>query len=160
MRLEEIALDALWSQGVRGLIIDLDNTLLPYSADEVSPERCRWMTEAKRRGFALVILSNNFPPRVARIAAQLGIVGISSALKPLPFAFLRALAALGTPPRATRVIGDQVLTDILGGRLVGVAGILTDPLEPRDFLLTRVMRWVEEHLLLRRPLQAPPTRMR
>ena len=91
----------------------------------------------------MVLVSNNFTERVALVGAQLGIPVVPNALKPLPFAFLRALRLLGTPRSATIVIGDQLFTDVLGARLVGLRAILTKPLVEVDFPLTRVLRFLE-----------------
>ena len=87
------------------------------------------------------MLSNNFSERVAAAGAQLGVQTVPNALKPLPFGFLRALRLLGTPRRATVVIGDQVFTDMLGGKLLGLRTVLTEPIVPHDFPLTRVLRF-------------------
>ena len=142
-RLTEVSLDELAGLGVLGIIVDLDNTLCEYHRPELAPGVAAWVRAAKARGFLLVLVSNNFSERVASVGAQLGIPVVANALKPLPFAFVRALRLLGTPRRATIVIGDQLFTDVLGAKLVGVRAILTRPLIARDFPLTRVLRFLE-----------------
>jgi len=142
-RLTEVSLDQLAGLGVRGIIVDLDNTVCEYHRPELAPGVAAWVSAAKARGFLLVLVSNNFSERVASVGAQLGIPVVANALKPLPFAFLHALRLLGTPRRATIVIGDQLFTDVLGAKLVGVRTILTQPLIPHDFPLTRVLRFLE-----------------
>ena len=137
----------LWASGFRGIILDLDNTLLPYGKSEMLAENIAWVAQAKQLGFKLVLLSNNFPARVGAIAAKLDVPAIASALKPLPFAFVRALRVLQLPRKRVIVIGDQLMTDILGGGTVGLRGILTEPIVDRDFPLTRVLRRVERLLL-------------
>ena len=102
-----------------------------------------WVAGARDRGFRIVMLSNNFSERVAAAGAQLGVSTVPNALKPLPFGFLRALRLLGTPRRQTVVIGDQLFTDMLGGKLLGLGTILTEPLVASDFPLTRVLRFLE-----------------
>lgn len=141
--LPEVSLDALGAAGIRGIIVDLDNTVCPYREHELAPGVAEWVREARERGFALVLVSNNFSERVASIGARLAIPVVPSALKPLPFAFLRALRLLRTPRHATVVIGDQLFTDVLGAKLVGLRAILTHPLVARDFPLTRVLRFLE-----------------
>ena len=86
---------------------------------------------------------------MASVGAKLGIPVVPNALKPLPFAFLRALRLLGTPRRATIVIGDQLFTDVLGAKLVGLRTLLTKPLVESDFPLTRVLRFLERTLARR-----------
>jgi predicted HAD superfamily phosphohydrolase YqeG len=88
---------------------------------------------------------------VAAVAAQLDVPAVANALKPLPFGFLRAVRLLGTPRRATVVIGDQLFTDVLGAKLLGVRAVLTEPLVPVDFPLTRVLRLLERLIFARGP---------
>ena len=141
--LPEVSLDMLASQGVRGIVVDLDNTVCAYRRPELAPGVAEWVRDARARGFALVLVSNNFSERVALVGAQLDIPTVPNALKPLPFAFLRALRMLGTPRGATIVIGDQLFTDVLGGKLAGLRTLLTKPLVEKDFPLTRVLRFLE-----------------
>jgi HAD superfamily phosphatase (TIGR01668 family) len=144
--LPEVALDRLAQAGIRGIIVDLDNTVCAYHRPELAPGVAEWVAAARARGFALVLVSNNFSERVASVGARLGIPVVPNALKPLPFAFLRALKLLGTPRHATVVIGDQLFTDVLGAKLLGLQTILTDPLVEVDFPLTRVLRFLERTL--------------
>jgi uncharacterized protein len=147
----EVALEALAGRGLRGIILDLDNTSCPYGRPELAPGVADWVARARAAGFAVVLLSNNFSDRVARVGAQLGIPTVANALKPLPFGFLRALQLLGTRRAETVVIGDQLLTDVLGAKLLGLHAILTEPLVARDFPLTRVLRFLESRLFRRSP---------
>ncbi len=141
--LPDVPLDLLTKAGVRGIVVDLDNTVCAYHQPELAPGVADWVAAARGRGFALVLVSNNFSERVGAIGAQLGIPVVPNALKPLPFAFLRALKLLGTPRRDTIVIGDQLFTDVLGAKLLGMRTILTKPLVEHDFPLTRVLRFLE-----------------
>ena len=141
--LPEVSLERLAAAGIRGIVVDLDNTVCAYRQPELAPGVAEWVAAALSRGFVIVLVSNNFTERVASVGAQLGIPVVPNALKPLPFAFLRALRLLGTPPGQTVVIGDQLFTDVLGGKLVGLRTILTTPLVERDFPLTRILRFLE-----------------
>jgi|SRR5579863_6611577 len=145
--LAEISLDRLAQMGVRGIIVDLDNTLVAYRAASVGPEIAAWVRAALAREFRVVLVSNNWSERVATFGAQIGVPSVSSAMKPLPLAFLRALRVLGTPRAATVVVGDQLFTDVLGAKLLGMRAILTDPISEHGFFTTRAMRVVERALL-------------
>ena len=134
---------ALWACGLRGIVLDLDNTCCAYHQPELAAGVAEWVRAARSEGFAVVLLSNNFAERVAAVAAQLDVPAVPNALKPLPFGFLRAVRLLGTPRRATVVIGDQLFTDVLGAKLLGCRAILTEPLVAVDFPLTRVLRLLE-----------------
>lgn len=150
------AVDAerLWEAGLRGIVLDLDNTCCPYRRPELADGVAAWVSAARGRGFRIVLLSNNFSERVAAVGALLGLPVVPNALKPLPFGFWRALRLLGTPRRATVVIGDQVFTDVLGGKLLGLRTVLTEPIVAHDFPLTRVLR-LAERLFYRRTPPAP-----
>jgi HAD superfamily phosphatase (TIGR01668 family) len=140
---------ALWSRGVRGIVLDLDNTCCAYHQPELAPGVAEWVRAARAEGFAMVLLSYNFAELVAAVAAQLDVPAVPNALKPLPFGFLRAVRMLGTPRRATVVIGDQLFTDVLGAKLLGYHTVLTEPLVPVDFPLTRVLRLLERLVFAR-----------
>jgi uncharacterized protein len=141
--LAEVRLDTLRSWGVRGIIIDLDNTLVRYDNRTLAPEIQAWVEAALAARFRLVLLSNNFEERVAAIGSHLGVPTVSNALKPLPTGFVRALRVLQTKRRETVVIGDQLFTDVLGAKMAGLRAILTEPLVDRDFPATRVLRMLE-----------------
>ncbi len=149
-RLSSVSLDALAERGVRGIIVDLDNTLVGYGSDVMAPDGAAWVVRARERGFAVCLVSNNFTERVARAGEELGVPAIASALKPSPHGFLRALRVLGTARGTTVVVGDQLFTDVLGAKLVGIHAILTEPLVAKDWLGTRVLRFLERALLGRR----------
>jgi HAD superfamily phosphatase (TIGR01668 family) len=146
-RLCDVSLDELRACGINGLIIDLDNTLVAYRQSEVVTDHLSWVELAHERAFKMVMLSNNFSERVKAIAGQLGIECIPNALKPLPTGFWRAKRALGLPRRQIAVVGDQLFTDVLGARLFGFYTILTEPIEPHDFALTRFLRFFERLVL-------------
>jgi HAD superfamily phosphatase (TIGR01668 family) len=149
-RLSAISLDDLQTQGVRGLIVDLDNTLVGYGLEEIVAADAAWIRQAKDRGLEVVMLSNNFTGRVARVSGELGIRAVPSALKPSPLGFWRALDMLGTAKADTVVIGDQLFTDVLGSRFAGLRVILTRPLVAHDWYGTRVLRFFERLIIGKR----------
>jgi len=146
-RLHDVSFEELDAGGIRGLIVDLDNTLLGFRETELGSEHLAWVAEAHRRGMKIVMLSNNFTERVTGIAAQLGIACIPNALKPLPFGFMRAVHRLGLPRSAVAVVGDQLFTDVLGGKICGLYTILTEPIETKDFPITQMFRFLERLML-------------
>lgn len=147
-RLHDISLAELSGLGIRGLIVDLDNTLLGFRETELAAEHLAWVEEAHDREFAMVMVSNNFSDRVRGIAQQLRIECIPNALKPLPFGFMRAIKHLNMPRRQIAVVGDQLFTDVLGAKLCGnLYTILTEPIENKDFPITMMFRFFENLLL-------------
>ncbi len=149
-RLSEVPLEELEAAGIAGLILDLDNTLVGWGGSEIAEEHLAWVREARDRGLRLVMLSNNFSDRVTHVAAQMGIPFVANACKPLPIGFVRALQQLQLPRRRVAVVGDQLFTDVLGGKLCGLHTILTEPLEPKDHAITNVFRFFERLMLSHR----------
>ena len=149
-RLHDIEFEALEAAGIRGLIVDLDNTLLGFRETELAAEHLSWVAEAHDRGMRIVMLSNNFTARVTGIAAQLGVGCIPNALKPLPFGFIKARRSLGLRRHEVAVVGDQLFTDVLGGKICGMYTILTEPIESKDFAITKMFRFFERLMLPQR----------
>jgi uncharacterized protein len=141
----DIDLDALWSTGVRGVITDLDNTLVGAKDPLATPELIDWLTKVRARGFQIVIVSNNNRVRVAKFADPLGIPYIYSARKPMNRAFKQATAIMKISEKQTVVIGDQMLTDVLGGNRLGMYTIMVLPVAPKDEgFMTRINRRLEK----------------
>lgn len=143
----DIDLDGLWRRGIRGLILDLDNTLVAWGSDLVSDRLLAWVSEARVRGFRLCLSANARARRVKQMAGRLNVPGIANAGKPRRRAFRRALQIMGTRPGETAVVGDQLFTDILGGNRLGLFTVLVAPLAPRDFVWTRLVRHPERLVL-------------
>ena len=149
-RLHDVPHEELEAAGIRGLIIDLDNTLLGFRQTELEREHLEWVARARQRGFRIAMLSNNFSERVNALAAQLNVSCFPNALKPLPFGFLRAKRCLQLRRHEIAVVGDQLFTDVLGGKLSGLYTILTEPIELKDFPITRFFRFFERLMLRNR----------
>lgn len=143
----DVDLHALAAGGIRGVILDADNTIVPWGARSAPPELAAWIGAARSAGLSLCIVSNTLGGRVGRLAQDLGIPAVTGALKPRRRAFRRALALMGTQPAETALVGDQVFTDILGGNRLGLHTILVRPQSPREFLLTRLVRLGERLIL-------------
>ncbi len=143
----DIDLAALAANGIDTLLIDLDNTLLPRDSD-VDPGRDQGMgggLQAKRLPACLV--SNNWHDRVSRVAEELGFDLVAKAVKPLPFAFLVALKRMGSTRAQAAIVGDQMFTDVLGGKMTGITTVLIEPLSSADLPHTLFLRRIERVLL-------------
>ncbi len=140
----------LSARGIKGVILDLDDTLVEQFEKTPTEAVRTWMAHA-REHLAMVILSNNRRrTRVAPIAAEFGVPFIHLALKPLLIGFRKALRILGADPREVAVVGDQLFTDVLGGKRLGAFTILVQPMSPERRLLRRLMRRAETAVLSRR----------
>lgn len=151
----DLDLEDLWQRGIRGVILDLDNTLVPWGCGQVSGQLLAWVGRTRERGFQLCLSANARAARVKEIAGLLGIPGISNAGKPRRRAFRRAMQIMGTAPAQTAMVGDQLFTDVLGGNRLGLLTILVTPLAAREFFWTRLIRH-PEHLILRALGVVPP----
>lgn len=142
-----IDLDKLVSRGIRGLILDLDNTLIEWNAPLPNPPLVQWVAQVRGKGLLACIVSNNRRDRVTTFARDLGIPAIPSAGKPRRGAFREAMKLMGTSPDETAVIGDQIFTDVLGGNRLGLHTILVVPITRREFVGTRFVRRIERLVL-------------
>lgn len=144
----EIPLAELWENGVRGIITDLDNTLVGAKEPLATPELIVWLELVKQMGFKVVIVSNNGELRVRNFAEPLQIPFIHRAKKPSNAAFQKALKWMELSAEQTVVVGDQMLTDVLGGNRMGLHTILVLPIALLDEgFFTKVNRRIEKVLL-------------
>jgi len=142
-----IDLAELHERGIDTLLVDLDNTLLIRNSGEVTEYAREWAALVTEKGFRVCIVSNNWHERVASVARVLGFALVAKALKPLPFAFLLALKRLGSRRDKAAVVGDQMFTDIAGGKLLGMTTVLVTPLSGSDLPHTVLLRKMERRLL-------------
>ncbi len=148
-----IDLDGLVAKGIDTLLVDLDNTLLPRDSEDIPDTLKDWAATLRDRGFKTCLVSNNWHARVKTVADELGFLLVAKAVKPLPFAFLRALSLMGSTRARAAVVGDQMFTDILGGNLLGMTTVLVEPLSATDLPHTLFLRRIEARLLAgRQPL--------
>lgn len=145
--LEDIPLDKLSEKGIRGLIIDLDNTVTEWNSSFVHEKVLHWFKQLPKYNLKSCLVSNNSHERVEQVATQLGIPFIPKAGKPRRKAFRKAMEILGIEPEATAVIGDQIFTDVLGGNRLNLVTILVVPLTKKEFIGTRFMRQLEKLVL-------------
>lgn len=146
----DIDLVELKNKGVRGIITDLDNTLVSAKTPLATPELVGWLDSLKELGFKVVILSNNNLTRVSKFAEPLHIPFIPAARKPAGRAFRRALDVMDLKPEQAVVVGDQMLTDVLGGHRAGMHAILVTPITlGEEGFMTRINRRIEKIALAR-----------
>ena len=145
----DLDLEELKKVGIRGIIFDLDNTLVEWKKETIDPEVITLIERFKTEGFKLCILSNALQYRVQNVATILDIPFVSRAVKPRKFPFRKALEIMGTLPEETAVVGDQLFTDILGGNRMELYTIWTPPLSASEFLSTRAVRKLERLVIKR-----------
>ena len=120
---------ALRAKGIKLVLADLDNTLVPYKVPTPNQEVVAWKDALLAEGIELFILSNSRKPgRAQRFAEALGVPFQGHSGKPKKKGYLRALERMGAKPEQTVMVGDQIFTDILGGNNAGVIPLLVEPI--------------------------------
>ncbi len=117
---------------ITALILDIDNTLVPYSlktADETAKQFIDMMTQ---NNIKICFVSNNKKNRVDEFNKQFSFPAIHRSAKPLVFSYLRAVHMMHVKRKQTAVVGDQIFTDILGGNSSGITTILVDPIDSKN----------------------------
>ncbi|SFH47565.1 hypothetical protein SAMN05192551_101119 [Tindallia magadiensis] len=145
--LNHIPLKELKTVGIKGLMIDIDNTLVAWDSEEPPETSIRWMEAAKKESFNIILVSNNKPQRVHQMQAYFHCKGLASAKKPTKSGLTKALRAMKQEPGETAIIGDQIFTDVLGGNRLGIYTILVSPIKSKEFWWTSIMRNFEKHVL-------------
>ncbi len=137
---------ALYARGYRGIIFDIDNTLVPHGApaDERAAALFRSLREA---GFQTVLLSNNKEPRVKTFADGVGSRYIYKAGKPGAEGYGKAMEIMGTGAGSTVFVGDQLFTDIWGAKRAGIVTWLVKPIHPKEEIQIVLKRRLEKIVL-------------
>ena len=135
------------SLGVKGIILDVDNTLEPYENPHPGEHVVAWMESLKARGIALSIVSNNNSERINLFNSTLGLFAISKGGKPFKKNLLRAMAEMGTDRSNTILMGDQIFTDIWAAHNAGIKGILVPPIKDKTDPFTKFKRLLERPFL-------------
>lgn len=142
-----ISPESLREKGIKGIITDLDNTLVEWDMPSATPKLKEWFRIMKENGIKVTIVSNNNEKRVRSFSEPLGIPFISKAKKPRSKAFKKALKQMELKKEEVVVIGDQLLTDVLGGNRCGFHTILVIPVASTDGFWTRFNRQIERKIL-------------
>ena len=146
-KITKVTPELLQRHHLRGLILDIDNTLTHHNSQQVGQDVLDWIQQMRAQGIALTIVSNNNRPRVTPFAAKLGMDFVANGCKPLPFGMKKAVARLQLPKEQIAVIGDQIYTDIVGGNAAGLFTILVEPFEQENGWFFALKRRLEAHHL-------------
>lgn len=138
-----IDFEALWDQGIRGLIFDLDNTICSYSTPKPDEKTMCFFQNLRQKGFQVWLVSNNNRQRVELFNEELGLQILPQARKPLLGALRRAVKQMDLPLEKIALIGDQIYTDMLGGNRLGVFTVLVEPVEEKENWFFKLKRKME-----------------
>lgn len=142
----EIEFEKLYEEGYRGVIFDIDNTLVPHGAP--ADERSRKLFERlKGLGYHIMLLSNNKEPRVKMFNDAVGAEYIFKANKPAVGNYIKAMKLMNTDKSNTLFVGDQLFTDVWGANKAGIRTFLVKPIHPKEEIQIVLKRYLERIVL-------------
>jgi uncharacterized protein len=142
-RLPLIDLYMLKAHNINALLIDMDNTLVPWHTFFIDKATNEWLEKAKVLDFKICIISNNKKWRILKIIEMIEVKGVWGASKPFPGGYCKALKELNARKGESVFVGDQIFTDIVGANVLGLKTILVNPISPHEYKWTRFMRRLE-----------------
>ena len=142
----DIDFQRMYDLGYRGIIFDIDNTLVPHGAP--ADEKAIALFEKLREiGFQTLLLSNNKKPRVKSFCEQVGSDYIFKAGKPKKTGYEKAMERMGTTKETTFFVGDQLFTDVWGAKRTGLYSVLVKPIHPKEEIQIVLKRYLERIVL-------------
>lgn len=139
--LQDIRPNDLFAEGKRLILLDADNTLLPWRSEDVPAETLTWLEEAKQAGCKLCLVSNTRNrERLNRLSLALGVEVAEGKFKPSREMYRFALEKFQVLPEEAVMIGDQIFTDVWGANRAGIESILLKPMARKEFIGTKVNR--------------------
>lgn len=142
----EIPFEKLYEEGYRGLIFDIDNTLVMHGAP--ADERAiALFARLKGLGFKCCLLSNNKQPRVDMFNKDVEVFSIPDAHKPARTNYLKAMELMGTDLSNTVFVGDQLFTDVWGAKRTGIRNVLVQPIDKHEEIQIVLKRYLEKIVL-------------
>lgn len=142
----EIDYEGLFKQGFRGIIFDIDNTLVPHGAP-ADDKAIALFARLKEIGYKVMLLSNNKESRVKSFNDAVGASYIYKAGKPKTAGYRKAMEQMGTKPEDTMFVGDQLFTDIWGAKKAGIETWLVKPIHPKEEIQIVLKRYLERIVL-------------
>ena len=146
-RIYDLDFRQLHNQGICLLLCDIDNTLVGFDEKLPTLEAQSWIKKCHKEGIDLILLSNNTEKRVKIFSESASVRYMSFSCKPFRFGYQRIIKQTKLKPKQIACVGDQILTDILGGNRMGLLTIFCDPLVKEDSVHTRYSRFVERYIL-------------
>ncbi len=144
---DEADVDFLLGIGVRGVVMDVDNTLEPYENPLPGENVLRWLESLHKNGIMTAIVSNNDAERINLFNKDLNMPAYFKAKKPFKKNILKAMKDMGTDAENTIFIGDQVFTDVWAAHNAGIRAILVPPIKDKTDVLTKFKRVLEKPIL-------------
>lgn len=141
-----IDFEQLYREGYRGLIFDIDNTLVPHGAP-ADKRAVELFERLKKIGFRCCLISNNQEPRVKMFNRDIRVDYVYNAHKPAIKNYVKAMDIMGTDRKNSLFIGDQLFTDVWGAKRAGIPNILVKPIHPKEEIQIVLKRYLEKIVL-------------
>lgn len=138
--------EQLYQKGYRGILFDIDNTLVEHGAD-ANEKVYKLFQRLKNIGFQICLMSNNKMKRVERFNHRLGVDYIYKAKKPSRKSYIEAMRRIGTNKKNTLFVGDQLFTDVWGAKRIGITNYLVKPIDPKEEIQIVIKRFFEKIVL-------------
>lgn len=146
----DITPEFLKENNITALLLDVDNTMSVAHANKTLREGLpEWLSNMRENDISMMILSNAKKERAKIFADSVGLDVVGLAAKPLPFGYLKAVKMLGKNRKTVAIVGDQIFTDIMGGRLAFIKTILVTDITPEDKTFFKIKRYFERIMLKR-----------
>lgn len=133
--------------GVKGILLDVDNTLEPYENPLPTEKVLSWFKSLEENGIAAAIVSNNDKERIELFNKELGLPAYYKARKPFKSCLLLAMKDIGIEPESAVFMGDQIFTDVWAARNAKIRAILVPPIKDKTDVFTRFKRLLEKPIL-------------
>ncbi len=137
----------LKKHGIRGLLLDIDNTLCEHDNPEPLADVAEHLKRLKKAGIACCLVSNNQKTRVELLGRLIGLPYVYNSLKPLSVGINKAIRIIGLPKKNCAMVGDQLFTDIAGGNAAGITTILVVPASDKEINSIKIKRSLERRLI-------------
>ena len=144
---KDIDFKKIYHDGFRGLIFDIDNTIAVYDGFKIENDIMDLFVDLEKMGFKICFVSNSLRNRVGYFENRFNIKSFSMALKPLPFGITNGINYLNLPKDKIMMVGDQILTDVLGARLKSMCVVLVKPIKEKVEFFAKIKRRIEVKIL-------------
>ena len=143
----DLSVDFLKMYSIEAVILDIDNTLVPYETARPTKELLSWFDELKNAGIKVAFVSNNDSSRVNIFNEELGFFATYKSGKPFNKCLKKAISAMGSSCETTALMGDQIFTDIVAGNSLSLLTVLVPPIKDKTDPFTQFKRLLEKPIL-------------
>ena len=141
-KVSDLTPEYLQQAGIRFLMMDFDNTIVPYTADKPTEETEQWLRDLQTSEIGICVVSNSKKQRVVHFCKERNIPCITHSRKPFSKGIRQCMERFGLEPSSTALVGDQIYTDVLGANAAGIGSVLVRPIHLHNIWLV-LRHWLE-----------------